>query len=301
MKKAFAIAGAVLLCGVVVWFQIKERPPPEHPIASPPAETYSIPKHAQYSFTVQNRTNRLLRGAEIWVFGPVRQNGTQKCNLLKASHPYKLSVDDLGNQVLHFTFREPAPFGSEIITIAADLLMSDEPIRGGELDHEKFLRPEPFVESEDPDIVKKAQELNGSSPFETAERIFNWVAGHVQYAGYVSKERGALYALKHKKGDCTEFMYLFAALCRANGIPVRCMGGYVLKDSGVLKPSAYHNWAEFYDNGVWKLADPKKRVFADKHGEYLAMNILSGFSENPLGEFHRFRFAGQVLKVKMNS
>ena len=44
--------------------------------------------------------------------------------------------------------------------------------------------------------------------------IFQWVSQNVKDDGYSAKDRGALYALTNRKGDCTEFMYLFVALCR---------------------------------------------------------------------------------------
>jgi hypothetical protein len=39
---------------------------------------YSILRQIQYSFTLQNKTNRLLEKAEFWTYAPVKQTATQR-------------------------------------------------------------------------------------------------------------------------------------------------------------------------------------------------------------------------------
>ena len=77
-----------------------------------------------------------------------------------------------------------------------------------------FLNPEKYIESDNPELLTLAATLKTPDPPATSERIFQWVATHITYSGFSGKSRGALFALKNKSGDCTEFMYLFAALCR---------------------------------------------------------------------------------------
>lgn len=106
--------------------------------------------------------------------------------------------------------------------------------------------------------------------------------------------------MRNKQGDCTEFMYLFAALCRGNGIPSRGMGGYICRENTILRPNDYHDWAEFYEDGAWNIADPQKNVFMQNQFHYIAMRIVGESSINPMEEFRRFRFEGDGLIVKMN-
>jgi len=126
------------------------------------------------------------------------------------------------------------------------------------------------------------------------------VTGNVRYSGYAGRDRGALYALEHRKGDCTEYANLFVALCRANGIAARPIGGYVCPQSGVLKARDYHNWGEFYEDGSWKLADPQNRVLRQNPADYIAMRIMHASEDDPMGPYNRFRFKGEGLKVRMN-
>ena len=260
---------------------------------------YIIPRHIQYGFTLQNKTNRLLKEAEFWTYAPLRQTSTQMCMNLKASHPYQLIPDDLGNQILHFTLKNLPPYTTKIITIEADLLLSDRPNPMQVKDLSAYLRAEAYCESDDPEISQAAKELKGPKPVKTAENIFRWVASNVEYTGYLRNPRGALYALRNKKGDCTEFMYLFAALCRANKIPARCIGGYVCPENAVLKPNGFHNWVELRDNGVWKIADPQRKVFMQAPSRYIAMQVIAESPKSPMADSHRFGFAGDGLMVKM--
>ncbi|MEK8020427.1 MAG: transglutaminase-like domain-containing protein, partial [Candidatus Parabeggiatoa sp.] len=140
--------------------------------------------------------------------------------------------------------------------------------------------------------------LKKKADLSTSRQIFNWVAGHIQYAGYIRENRGALYALTEKRGDCTEYMYLFTALARVNEIPARGIGGYISSEDGLLKSDEYHNWAEFYLEGKWTLADPQNKVFMDKQSNYIAMRIIS--EQSNLGQSHRFWYLGEGLSVRMN-
>jgi len=265
-----------------------------------PKAHYPTPRNIQYSFTLQNKTNRLAKDAEFWTYAPLEQTSTQSCINLETSPPFQLIMDNMGNRILYFTLSGIPPFATKIITIKAALQLSDEPNRIHEKDFVKYLKGEKYCESENPDIIALAKKLKGSKPEKTAENIFRWVTGNVKYAGYLKNARGAVYAMKNKKGDCTEFMYLFSALCRASQIPARNMGGYVCSQNAILKPSEYHNWSEFYDNGAWRIADPQRKIFMQNPSLYIAMHIINELPDNPMGNYNRFLFSGKGIKAKMN-
>jgi len=145
-----------------------------------------------------------------------------------------------------------------------------------------------------------AHQLSAGDAIETVNNISDWVSANISYSGYSGKERGAYYALKYKKGDCTEFADLFVALCRANNIAARRIGGYLSPEDAVLKAGDYHNWAEFYEDGIWKIADPQNKILRLNQADYIAIQIMRGSHDNPMGPYHRFRFKGEGLKVKMN-
>jgi len=263
--------------------------------------SYPISREVQYAFDLRNKTNRLLKKAEFWTYAPVNQTSTQRCAKLEVSCPYEIITDDLGNQVLYFRFEDLPPYATKLIAIKARVEVSDRANPISLSDVQSFLRPEKYIESDHPEIAGFARRFESDIPRRTAENVFRWVADHIRHTGYLKKCQGALYALRKRQGDCTESMCLFTALCRANKIPARGIGGYVTSESGILNPSSYHNWAEFYEDGAWRIGDPQKNVFMEKASQYIAMRIIGDPTGNPMGEHERFRFTGDGLEVIMKA
>lgn len=262
---------------------------------------WDISRQIQYSFTLQNTTGNIIRKAELWTYAPVKQTSTQKCGRIEASHPYQLKTDDFGNQILLFELNDLPPFAVRVINVRAELSLSDQSNPASLPEGKHYLVPEKYVESDDRDILRVAHHLKSKKPLATAEKIFHWLVSHIHYSGFSSRDRGALYALRTRRGDCSEFAYLFVALCRSGGIPARAVGGYVCGENAVLDPNQYHNWGEFYDSGVWKIADPQRKLFARNQSHYIAMRIIGKFPGDSMENHNRFRFKGEGLTVRMNS
>ncbi len=257
---------------------------------------YPIVREIQYGFILRNKTNRLLNEAQLWTYAPVKLTSTQRCLKIEVSHPYRLIVDDLGNQNLYLRFEDLPPYAVKPVTIRATLGLTDIPNPIPVNDPHTFLQSEKYIESDHPELRQLAKKFESPSPRETAEKAFRWVVNNIRNAGYLRDSRGALYAFRNRRGDCTEYMYLFAALCRANRIPSRGIGGYVCAESTILELSSYHNWTEFYEEGAWKIGDPQKNILMANSSHYIAMRIIS---KSPPGELNRFRFTGEGVEVRM--
>jgi transglutaminase-like putative cysteine protease len=269
------------------------------PAPTTPPLRYDITRTISYSFTLKNTTNRVLEQVEFWTYAPVRQTSSQQCCVhLDVSQPYRLEQDSWGNQLLHFQLTDWPPYSSRIIRIKAELRLADNANPLPESRLAAFLGPERFIESDAPPLRTLAAQLADQQPAITARNIYEWVASHIRYAGYLREDRGALYAFQKQQGDCTEYMDLFIALARANGIPARAVGGYVYDQDAVLKPNDYHNWAEFYVDGAWRLADPQKRRFGERPSRYLAMRLITADATTP--QTHRFWYRGEGLHITMN-
>lgn len=112
--------------------------------------------------------------------------------------------------------------------------------------YRKYTQPEDLIESTNPEIVSEAENLtrNVSDFHEKVLKIYEFVKSHIHYV-IQPEERGALWALKNETGDCSEYSYLFVALCRAAGIPARVQAGFAFHSfSETLKDG--HMWAEYY-------------------------------------------------------
>jgi len=262
--------------------------------------SYPIQRTVRYSFTLTNESTLTIHDATFWTYAPVKTTSTQRTIKLEASYPYDLKTDNLGNQQLHFKFKILPPYASRIIRVTAQLELSDVPNELFIDDKKAYLQATPYVQSDAPAIQRLAKELKKGNDFDTAQASYDWAASNIQYSGYIREDRGALFALEQRKGDCTESMTLFTALSRANGIPARGIGGYVINESAVLRAEDFHNWAEFYYDKAWWIADPQKKEFTKKPSRYIATRIVEDDKTKTKFSSHRFAYAGKGLTVVMN-
>ena len=243
---------------------------------------YPIERHVRYSFGVRNHGPALVRDAEVLAFAPVERTSMQRTGSITASQPFELRRDALGNQTLRFVVTLP-PFAAKVIAVDAVVDFA-QAARPEELrTRQEFLRTGPYVQVDDPAIQRTAADLGGSKPDEIAAGIQRWVADHIRQGGYVAERRGARLALESGRGDCTERADLFVALARARGIPARTIAGFVIDHDAVLRAAAYHNWAEAYVDGAWRLADPDKGVWDSSPSQYLALRVLAADAQQTGG------------------
>ncbi len=89
----------------------------------------------------------------------------------------------------------------------------------------QYLRPSPFIESQDPRIRKIAAEIGvaeGLTDWQRVESIYQWVRENVEYK-FDTQIHSCLEAIDSGHGDCEELSSLFIAICRAKGIPARAV------------------------------------------------------------------------------
>ena len=130
-------------------------------------------------------------------------------------------------------------------------------------DLERYLDPEPFIESDAPEIRAVAERLvdGVSGTRERAERLTREVNSLVEKRPTVSLP-SALEVLRTKVGDCNEHTVLFVAMARSLGIPARVNVGVAY----VRGAFYYHAWAEVYidegrGRGLWLPVDPTFNQF----------------------------------------
>ena len=121
-----------------------------------------------------------------------------------------------------------------------------------------YLRAEPFIESDAPEIRAEAERMVAgvTGTRERAERLTREVNQLLEKKPTVSLP-SALEVLRTKVGDCNEHTALFVALARSIGIPARINVGVVYVHGAFY----YHAWPEVYldegDNrGLWLPVDP---------------------------------------------
>jgi transglutaminase-like putative cysteine protease len=248
---------------------------------------------------LRNTTGKVIPKAQLWTYAPVPQTSHQWVEKVIASQTFTTSRDTLGNAILEFQFDNFPPYATKIVSITVDLKMAQSAHPMMESAPERFLRAESYIEVNDTSITEAATPLRRDTLLASSRTSYEWVSHYVVSETYIPEDRGALYALKNRKGDCTEFAYLLTALNRANHIPARAMGGYVFKGNAIVNASDYHNWTEFYHEGAWHIADAQQKNFLQNQIDYVAFRVIAADNGGPLNNSHRFRYAGEGLSVLM--
>jgi transglutaminase-like putative cysteine protease len=130
-------------------------------------------------------------------------------------------------------------------------------------DLDRYLRAEPFIESDAPEIRAEAEKMVAgvTGVRAQAERLTREVNALVEKKPTVSLP-SALEVLRTKVGDCNEHTALFVALARSLGIPSRINVGLVFVHGAFY----YHAWPEVYldeggGRGLWLPVDPTLNQF----------------------------------------
>jgi hypothetical protein len=116
-----------------------------------------------------------------------------------------------------------------------------------------YLSPSIYVQSDDPDIIGKAQEIAGDeeNTWRAAKKICEWVNKSIKDKNYKVGFGTAKQTLKDLQGDCSEHTVLFVGLARSLGIPSRICTGIVYHKDAFY----YHFWPEVYA-GRWIGMEP---------------------------------------------
>jgi transglutaminase-like putative cysteine protease len=240
-----------------------------------------------------------VQDSTLRIYAPVREGAFQQLGSLSASHTFQLTQDEAGNERMEFIFDHLPAYGSTTISITASVNLSADDNRPGAMPSERFLQDDTYLGLTHPGIQKVAKALRADNSRETAERIYNWLTKNIKKSGFVRRDTGASQTLESRSGDCTEFMYLFSALARANGIPTRNLAGFVARENRILRPADYHNWNEAFIDGEWHLVDANKQVFLEKSTEYIAMRLIEETSEQAMGSQGFFSSSADI-RVSMN-
>jgi hypothetical protein len=130
-------------------------------------------------------------------------------------------------------------------------------------DLDRYLKPEPFIESDAPEIRAAAELMveGISGTRARAERLTREVNSYVEKRPTVSLP-SALEVLRTRVGDCNEHTVLFVAMARSLGIPARINVGVAF----VRGAFYYHAWPEVWidegsGRGLWLPVDPTFNQF----------------------------------------
>ena len=250
------------------------RTPQETPRRAAMGDKNSVEFTLSYDFSIQAIPSELRFVTPIPQTTPDRQEIADT----KYSHEPARVFDKEGTKYAEFIFRKPASRFKLEIDVRATLLRYDLSTAKRKQkeqveklpDPNVFLRSEKYIEKDAPQIQQVAKGINASNQTAIARAIYQYVTDNITYATQ-KEELGAVKTLQNKQGACTEYSDLFAALCRAKGIPARVVKGYVSEPVYLSQ----HAWAEVYlDEYGWvpfdlTYGDVENKALKDRNFENL--------------------------------
>jgi len=174
----------------------------------------------------------------------------------------------------------------EIILEDVDKMKSlNLPIKSTEMT--PYLLPSIYIQSDDPEIIKKAREIKGDekNSWEVSKRLCKWVNESIKDKNYKVGFGTAKQTLKELEGDCSEHTVLFIGLARALGIPARICTGLVFQRDAFY----YHFWPEVFV-GKWISVEPTL-------GQLQADATHIQFSSNPVETESALELGEGVLRT----
>lgn len=255
-------------------------------------------RQLRFTLTLRNPGTESLVDQIVWLYMPLRETATQRLERLSASMSHELTSDDLGHSILKLVLPHVQPMATKVVAIRADISVCREPRVQALRSPSDWLHPERLIESDESPIRELANQLKRSTPGQTLDSTYDWVRTNLRYAGYLADTLGAKQALTRRSGDCTEYACLVAALARANGIPARMVGGYVVTGNAAPRADEYHDWTEVHLDGAWRVLDAQKECWRREAQDYAGFRIYRDRAVNPVGLAHRFRVEGQ-LEVRL--
>ncbi len=138
-----------------------------------------------------------------------------------------------------------------------------------------YLQDEDFIESGDPILLQKAKEISAGpgDSWDAAKRLSRWVSEEIGYD--IPGGTSARNTYDIKEGECGAHSRLFAAFCRAVGIPARVVWGcmYTPNAGGTF---GQHAWNEvFMGRAGWIPLDTTVREIDFVDSGHIRLGVLS--------------------------
>jgi transglutaminase-like putative cysteine protease len=263
------IAFALGLASVASTQQVDERDPPG---SAPPVERTEY--EVFFRHTLRNRTDREL--VDVRVYLPVPQSDAYQLvsdYRVERGGPVHITnrSDGFGNKLKRVTIgsipaRSEAWVGFSCVVALAEPARVDLQARveGGEdppaSAWELYTRDHPIFGLTTPVVQEVAAKLlkEHPDPVQRAKAIHDLVASTLAYEGGGGWDSAPV-VLERKRGSCTEFTYVFCALCRATGIPTRLVGASIFpaRSRAPFVDKGHHRWPQAFLKGLgWVDFDP---------------------------------------------
>ena len=267
--------------------------------------TLSNERHSRVELAHQFRNHGpgLVKQLDVYIAVPSKLNNLQIVGKVSYNpSPVDFVKDKWNQRYAHFRYEnvEPNKFANSTMCIEAkihEIRYFLRPEKVGLLDEiPKDIRETYLVDGSkyrinDPFIKASAKDAIGdeTNPYWIARKIYQWLMGKMYYelsGGW----NIAPTVLERGNGSCSEYSFVYIALCRAGGLPARYAGSVVVRGDDACYDDVFHRWVEVYlPNYGWVPVDPsggdqdspraQANYFGHLSNRYLITTINGGDSK----------------------
>lgn len=224
----------------------------------------------EYTSQFRNYGPGVVNDLDIYLAVPDNLNNQEIVGQIEYfPQPNDFLTDKWGQKVVHYKYQnlEATKFvsaGMKVRTKLYKVRYFIFPEKVGQLKDipksilDKYLVDDTKYSINDPFIQMSAQEAVGyeTNPYWIARKIFNYVIAHIEYER-VGGWNIAPAVLKRGTGSCSEYSFVYIAMCRASGLPARYVGSVVIRGDDASDDDVFHRWVEVYlPNYGWIPIDP---------------------------------------------
>lgn len=241
-------------------------------------QTYQI----TYTHTVENSGSVLIPTLDVWLLVRTDTNAQSLIDFQPNPKPIEYLYDRWGQKVAHYSV-ENIEAGSQLqFTWTAKAIISDieyavNPGKVGSIDQvpkeikEKYTVDEGKYNIYSPVVQQAAKQAAGNKKnlYHMVKDIYDFVINNLEYK-FEGGWDDAATVLARGSGSCSEYSFVFIALCRANGIPARYIGGTRYRGDGYYEDKTFHRAVEVYLPGYdWVPVDVSLADTKSSGEEYL--------------------------------
>ena len=223
----------------------------------------------EYTHQVINLGPGTVKNLDIYIAEPKNRNSQDILDVSYSPKPSSYLSDQWGQKLAHFRDETLTP-DKRFTAVMRVKVKSYEvmyyifPEKVGTLEEipktikEKYLADGSKYWINDPFIQNSVREAIGNekNPYWIARDIFDYVRERMHYE-LAGGWNVAPTVLKRGSGSCSEYSFVYIAMCRAAGLPARYVGSVVVRGDDASMDDVFHRWVEVYlPHYGWIPVDP---------------------------------------------
>lgn len=223
----------------------------------------------EFTHEVMNLGPGTVNTLDVFIAEPKTRDTQEILDVTYVIEPSRILKDRWDQEVARFSAEnlKPGAVFKPVIRVRAkiyDVTYHIFPERVGTLDElpadikKKYLVDGSKIRITDPYIQSSAQRAVGQTknPYWIARNIFDYIRERMVYER-VGGWNVAPTVLRRGSGSCSEYTFVYIAMCRAAGLPARYAGALVVRGDDASSDYVYHRWVEVYLPGYgWIPVDP---------------------------------------------